>query len=98
SGAQPASVGIFLPFAPDAPPVRSPERGGGGRCRSAQILAAASRNDYITAPNCNWLPRDGGELWHSRSTTLPRTSKRRPPKGRSASTIGSATNGSCCSR
>ena len=35
----------------------------------------------------------GGESWHSSSTTLPRISKPRPPKARSASTTGSATNG-----
>jgi hypothetical protein len=33
-----------------------PSMGAVGDVGSAQTLAAASRNDYITAPNCNWLP------------------------------------------
>ncbi len=36
--------------------------------------------------------------WHSQSTTPPPISKRKPPKARSNSTTGSATNGPCCSR
>ena len=41
--------------------------------------------------------RRGGRRWRCSSETLHPTSRRRPPKGRSASTTGSATRGRCCS-